>query len=255
MRPVVRTQHRGHMFHRRRDLVVGERARLARRAYGKQLSPVDSAGGTYRVRGRELLAYRPGEEPGSGGEDVRHRRARLPGAERARSRISRSSTARQTAARASGRRTSRATVRRSGSVAVRLRLCSSWFETHTRSYVSRPASPLQFISSVLSMAVIRSGTPRARGSTEMKVVKGNDGVGDGRRARSRRLRSDRLTAELADVHAELAAVARASRSERATIRAIAEALGLSRPRVYALLNRPAKPLQADEPIEVGSRCG
>src|SRR3954468_21854393 len=79
MRPVVRTQHRGHMFHRRRDLVVGERARLARRAYGKQLSPVDSARGTYRVRGRELLAYRPGEEPGSGGEDVRHRRARLAG--------------------------------------------------------------------------------------------------------------------------------------------------------------------------------
>jgi len=64
-----------------------------------------------------------------------------------------------------------------------------------------------------------------------------------------------LTAELADVHAELAAVARASRSERATIRAIAEALGLSRPRVYELLNRPTKPLQADEPIEVGSRCG
>ena len=89
----------------------------------------------------------------------------------------------------------------------------------------------------------------------MKVVKGNGGVGDGFRARSRTLRSGRLTAELAEVDAELAAVARASRSERATIRAIAEALGLSRPRVYEPLNRPTQPPEAVEPIEVGSRCG
>jgi DNA invertase Pin-like site-specific DNA recombinase len=64
-----------------------------------------------------------------------------------------------------------------------------------------------------------------------------------------------LTAELAEVHAELVAAALASRSERAPVRAIAEALGLSRPRVYELLNHPNKSRQAGESMEAGPTCG
>ena len=69
------------------------------------------------------------------------------------------------------------------------------------------------------------------------------------------LRIARLTAELAEARAELSAVARAGRLEGASIRAIAEAVGLSRPRVYELLNKPTGPLQAVESMDVGPTCG
>jgi hypothetical protein len=61
------------------------------------------------------------------------------------------------------------------------------------------------------------------------------------------LRIDRLIAELAEARAELTAVALAGRSEGASIRAIAEAIGRSRPRVHELLNDTTEPLQAVEP--------
>jgi DNA-binding phage protein len=64
-----------------------------------------------------------------------------------------------------------------------------------------------------------------------------------------------LTAELAETHAALVAVARAGRSEHASIRQIAEAVGLSRPRVYELLNHTTRPLQTVEPMNLGSTCG
>lgn len=69
------------------------------------------------------------------------------------------------------------------------------------------------------------------------------------------LRIDRLTAELAEARAELAAVARAGRSEGASIRAIAEAVGRSRPRVHELLSDTTEPLQAVESTNVGPTCG
>lgn len=64
-----------------------------------------------------------------------------------------------------------------------------------------------------------------------------------------------MTAELAEARAELAAVARAGRAEGASIRAIAEAVGLSRARVHELLNAATEPLQAVESMDVGPRCG
>jgi hypothetical protein len=63
-----------------------------------------------------------------------------------------------------------------------------------------------------------------------------------------------LTADLAETCAELAADARAGRSERASIRQIAEAVGLSRPRVYELLNTTTKPLQTVGPMNLGPTC-
>jgi len=60
------------------------------------------------------------------------------------------------------------------------------------------------------------------------------------------LRIDRLSAELADARAELAAGVRAGRSEGASIRAIAEAVGRSRPRVHELLNNTTEPLESTE---------
>ena len=69
------------------------------------------------------------------------------------------------------------------------------------------------------------------------------------------LRIQHLSAELADARAELTAVARTGRLEGASIRAIAEAVGLSRPRVYELLNDTTEPLQAGEPMEAGPTCG
>jgi hypothetical protein len=69
------------------------------------------------------------------------------------------------------------------------------------------------------------------------------------------LRVDRLTAVLAEARAELAAAARAGRAEGASIRAIAEAVGLSRPRVHEMLNATTEPLQAVGPMDVGPTCG
>ena len=69
------------------------------------------------------------------------------------------------------------------------------------------------------------------------------------------LQIDRLNTELAKARAELVAVARAGRSEGASIRAIAEAVGLSRPRVYELLTDTTEPLQAVESMDVGPTCG
>ena len=63
-----------------------------------------------------------------------------------------------------------------------------------------------------------------------------------------------LLAELAEARADLAAVARAGRSDGASIRAIAEAVGLSRPRVYELLNDTTESSQAVESGEVGPTC-
>jgi len=68
------------------------------------------------------------------------------------------------------------------------------------------------------------------------------------------LRIDHLTAELAKARAELTAVARAGRSEGASIRAIAEAVRLSRPRVYELLNDKTERVQALE-SNVSSAAG
>jgi DNA-binding IclR family transcriptional regulator len=64
-----------------------------------------------------------------------------------------------------------------------------------------------------------------------------------------------LTAVLAEARAELAAAARAGRAEGASIRAIAEAVGLSRPRVHEMLNATTEPLQAVGPMDVGPTCG
>ena len=69
------------------------------------------------------------------------------------------------------------------------------------------------------------------------------------------LRIQRLTAELAEARAELTALARTGRLEGASIRAIAEAVGLSRPRVYELLNDATESLQVVESMEVGRTCG
>jgi len=63
-----------------------------------------------------------------------------------------------------------------------------------------------------------------------------------------------LSAELSEARAELVAVARVGRSEGASVRAIAEAVGLSRPRVHDLLNHKAASLQAVESIDGGSKC-
>jgi len=68
------------------------------------------------------------------------------------------------------------------------------------------------------------------------------------------LRIDRLTTDLAEARAELAAVARVGRSEGASIRAIAEAVGLSRPRVHELLSDTTEP-QAVESRDVDPTCG
>ena len=51
------------------------------------------------------------------------------------------------------------------------------------------------------------------------------------------------------------ASARPGRSEGASIRAIAEAVGLSRPRMHELLNDTTEPLQAVESIQGGPTCG
>jgi transposase len=64
-----------------------------------------------------------------------------------------------------------------------------------------------------------------------------------------------LTTELAEARAELTAVARAGRLEGASIRAIAEAVDLSRARVHELLNKPTGPLEAVESMDVGLTCG
>jgi DNA-binding IclR family transcriptional regulator len=64
-----------------------------------------------------------------------------------------------------------------------------------------------------------------------------------------------LTAELAEARAELTAVARSGRMEGASIRAIAEAVGLSRPRVHELLSDTTRPLQAVESMDEGPTCG
>ena len=69
------------------------------------------------------------------------------------------------------------------------------------------------------------------------------------------LRIQHLTAELADARAELIALARTGRLEGASIRAIAEAVGLSRPRVHELLNDTTEPPQAVESMEAGRTCG
>ena len=70
----------------------------------------------------------------------------------------------------------------------------------------------------------------------------------------RALQVNLLLAELAKARADLAAVARAGRSDGASIRAIAEAVGLSRPRVYELLNDTTESSQAVESGEVGPTC-
>ena len=67
----------------------------------------------------------------------------------------------------------------------------------------------------------------------------------------RALQVDRLLADLANARAEVAVVARAGRSDGASIRAIAEAVGLSRARVYELLNGTTESSQAAEAREVG----
>jgi uncharacterized protein (UPF0335 family) len=69
------------------------------------------------------------------------------------------------------------------------------------------------------------------------------------------LRIERLIAELAEARVELSAVARAGRSEGASIRAIAEAVRLSRPRVYELLHDASKSRQGGESMEVNPTCG
>ena len=69
------------------------------------------------------------------------------------------------------------------------------------------------------------------------------------------LRIERLIAELAEARVELSAVARAGRSEGASIRAIAEADGLSRPRVYELLHDASKSREAGESMDVNPTCG
>ncbi len=61
-------------------------------------------------------------------------------------------------------------------------------------------------------------------------------------------------ADLAKARAEVAAVARAGHSDGASIRAIAEALGLSRARVYELLNDTTESSRAVESGEVGPTC-
>jgi AcrR family transcriptional regulator len=68
------------------------------------------------------------------------------------------------------------------------------------------------------------------------------------------LQIDRLNAQLAEARADLIAAARAGRSEGASIRAIAEAVGLSRPRVYQLLTDSNQALQAVESGD-GATCG
>jgi hypothetical protein len=68
------------------------------------------------------------------------------------------------------------------------------------------------------------------------------------------LRIQHLTAELAEARAELTAVARTGRLEGASIRAIAEAVGLSRPRVHELLKDTSEPLRAVESTDVGPAC-
>ena len=64
-----------------------------------------------------------------------------------------------------------------------------------------------------------------------------------------------LLTELAEARADLAAVAHAGRSDGASIRAIAEAVGLSRPRVYELLNDTTESSHAVDTREVGPTCG
>ena len=68
------------------------------------------------------------------------------------------------------------------------------------------------------------------------------------------LRIDRLIGELAEARAELTVVARAGRLEGASIRAIAEAVGLSRPRVHEMLNDTTEPLQTVRPTKRGPTC-
>src|SRR5436190_21863459 len=67
-------------------------------------------------------------------------------------------------------------------------------------------------------------------------------------------RIGRLTVELAGARAELAAAARAARSEGASIRAIAEAVDLSRPRVHELLVDAHRPMQKVS-VDGGTGCG
>ncbi len=63
------------------------------------------------------------------------------------------------------------------------------------------------------------------------------------------LRIEYLIGELAEAREELSAVARAGRAEGASIRAIAEAVGRSRPRVYELLK------ETTDPEEMEPTCG
>jgi hypothetical protein len=69
------------------------------------------------------------------------------------------------------------------------------------------------------------------------------------------LRIEGLTDELAEARAELAAGVRLGRSEGASIRAIAEAVGLSRPRVHEMLSETAEPLPTVESVDGRTTCG
>ena len=68
-------------------------------------------------------------------------------------------------------------------------------------------------------------------------------------------RIDHLIAELAEARLELCAVARAGRSEGASIRAIAEALGRSRSGVYELLHDARKSRRTGEFMDLDPTCG
>src|SRR3954464_2034342 len=68
------------------------------------------------------------------------------------------------------------------------------------------------------------------------------------------LRIEYLMAELAEARVELSAAARAGRSEGASIRAIAEAVGRSRPRVYELLKETTESGEAADSAEMDPTC-
>jgi len=68
------------------------------------------------------------------------------------------------------------------------------------------------------------------------------------------LRIGRLTDDLAATRVELAGAARAARAEGASVRAIAEAVGLSRPRVHELLSTTVEPLCGCGSLNGGCTC-
>jgi hypothetical protein len=67
-------------------------------------------------------------------------------------------------------------------------------------------------------------------------------------------RIGRLTSDLEAARAELAGAARAARLEGASVRAIAEAVGLSRPRVHELLSNNVEPSCGCGSLNGGCKC-